>query len=185
MILIMLILAPAASTLAITDDYENEDETGEGAEEIGSIAAWGGIILIGGFVLFREAYMRFLRPAKLVRPEIYKNAISLHAITSIVLGIIGLYHGYTLLEYAGPIEYGLASIIIFTLITGSMLWVSRGKIRRYIRLIHVQRALAISITTTDLTDIDIYANTTIAICVNNSSPNVLQVSMTRCITNQY
>ncbi len=144
-ILFMLVVAPLFYQLVYADGNEDDGEGGEAAEGLGSVAAWGGVILIGGFVIFREAYMRFLRQARIVKPEMYKNAITFHAITSILLGIIGVYHGYTLQRYAGPVEYALVSVIIFTLITGSMLWLSRGKLRRYIRLIHVQRVLAITI----------------------------------------
>lgn len=144
-LILMLISAPVFHQLVHADENEGGGEGGEGAERLGSVAAWGGIIPIGSFVVFREAYIRFLRQARIVKPEIYKNTITFHTITSIILGVIGVYHGYTLQRYAGPIEYALVSVIIFTLITGSLLWLSRGKLRRYVRLIHVQRVLAVTI----------------------------------------
>ncbi|MCE4626427.1 MAG: hypothetical protein F7B78_02110 [Desulfurococcales archaeon] len=138
----LIILLSITSITATAEEYE---DSGEGAEGLGSFAAWGGVILIGGFVVFREAYLRFLRDSGIIKPITYKNVLTLHAITSILLGLAGLYHGYTLQSHAGPIEYALITVIIFTLISGTLLWLSKGKMRRYIRLIHVQRILAVTI----------------------------------------
>jgi len=141
LVLSTYILLSLQGIIVTADEYEG----GEGAEGLGSIAAWGGAILIGGFVLFREAYLRFLRDTGLIKPVMYKNTLRLHAITSILLGLAGLYHGYTLQKHAGPVEYALVTVILFTLVSGTLLWLSRGKMRRYIRLIHVQRLLAVTI----------------------------------------
>ncbi len=48
-------------------------------------------------------------------------------------------------SHARVVEYALAGVIAFTLLSGVVLWFSRGNMRRLARLIHVQRALAAAI----------------------------------------
>jgi hypothetical protein len=122
-----------------------EGEAGDVAEGQGSLAAWGGGVLVAGFVVFREAYPRIVRAGVKLPGTLYKSALTSHAATSVLLGLAGLYHGYVLRSHARVVEYALAGVIAFTLLSGVVLWFSRGNMRRLARLIHVQRALAAAI----------------------------------------
>ncbi len=140
----IIILAAATPLHALADEIENGEEYGgsEVAEGLGSTAASLGAVLIAGFVAFREAFPRLMRRGIRLPRSLYRRVLELHAGSSLVLGSMGLAHGYMLRAYAGPVEYALASVIAFTMVTGVILWFSRGSVRRAARFIHVQRLLS-------------------------------------------
>ena len=148
--LLLLALAHGIVHVKADEDYDEgieggEVEAGDVAEGLGSLAAWGGGVLVAGFIVFREAYPRIVRAGVKLPGTLYKSALTFHAATSVLLGLVGLYHGYMLRAHARAIEYALAGVIAFTLASGVILWFSRGNVRRLARLIHVQRALAAAI----------------------------------------
>ena len=148
--LLTLLVIVQAMVLTASDssdggDGESEAEAGEVVEALGSLAAWGGGVLIGAFVVFREGYMRMAKAGLRLPARVYRAAVNAHAATSAALGSAGLLHGYLLRGYATPLEYALAGLAAFTLATGVALRFSRGGTARYARLLHTQRLLALAI----------------------------------------
>lgn len=107
--LLLLALAYGVVHVKADEDYEENGENGEAeagdvAEGLGSLAAWGGGVLVTGFIVFREAYPRIVRAGVKLPGTLYKSALTFHAATSVLLGLAGLYHGYILRSHAEPLN---------------------------------------------------------------------------------
>jgi len=149
--LILIFILIIYGIMAIADEEEHGEEYAKGekevekgdiAESLGSLAAWGGGVLVAGFIIFREAFLRLAKAGVRLPTRSFRAALVIHATTSMIFGLAGIYHGYLLRTHAGIIEYALVTVILFTLTSGVVLWFSRGSKRLFARLLHAQRLLA-------------------------------------------
>lgn len=128
------------------EEGEEKDKYGGEGEELGEAlgeAAWSlGIPLIAGFVVYKHAYPRLARRGIRI-PLKPVWATRIHATTSFALGTAALLHGALLIGYAGPLEYTAAGMTMLTLAFGAVLYLARGRVRGYPRLLWVKRIIAI------------------------------------------
>ncbi len=134
---------------AVADgEGEEEDEYEEYGEEyeyegrltaLGEAAFYGGLALNLGFV-----GLRMLRGLVDVPPRIQGLALEVHMDGNIALGAAGLIHGAANLDEAGPIEYGMAVLIVFLIASGMLMRYWRGRRAKLVaRMVHTQRFLAL------------------------------------------
>jgi len=117
------------------DEYEYEGE----AEALGEAAFYGGVVLSGGYSAVKYA-RRYVR----LPPQVIRLSLDIHSLGNLALAPLALIHGYVNLEYAGPIEYAMAALIIILVVTGTTLrYVRNRRAKMAARLIHGQRTLAI------------------------------------------
>jgi len=120
-------------------EEEEEDELEGEAEALGEVAFYGGLVLSGGYsaVKYTRRYIK-------LPPRIIRLSLDIHSLGNLALAPLALIHGYVNLEYAGPIEYAMAALIIILVASGATLrYVRNRRAKIAARLIHSQRALAI------------------------------------------
>ncbi|ALL00396.1 hypothetical protein Pyrde_0346 [Pyrodictium delaneyi] len=116
------------------DEYENEY-----AEAMGEIAFYLGLLLNLGFVAVRWARFVVNTP-----PGLQRLALELHMDGNIVLTIPALWHAYTFIDKAGPVEYAAVTLILVLTLSGIVMRYYRNRRARLIaRMIHSQRILAL------------------------------------------
>ena len=117
---------------------EGEREGGEVAESAGSLAFTLGLLANMGFVGYKWAKLH----AKIKGS--YRHVLNTHILLNILLGGLAIYHGYSLREAAGPVEYASVAAIIIILLSGLLLRYAKNRhLKWFARHIHVQRALAL------------------------------------------
>ncbi|NOZ89443.1 MAG: hypothetical protein GXO15_05910 [Crenarchaeota archaeon] len=147
---LLLLGSTLGAVKALADGDEDEEEYGEGYEEeeeeyegrltaLGEAAFYGGVALNLGFV-----GLRMLRGLVDVPPRLQRLALEVHMDGNIALGAAGLMHGAANLGEAGPIEYGMAVLIVFLMASGMLMRYWRGRRAKLVaRMVHTQRFLAL------------------------------------------
>lgn len=103
------------------------------------------MFLILGFVAYKYT-IPYQAKHKIKMPVRYKHVLDIHIFTSLILAAAALIHGFLLLEYATLLEYAIGAVIVFMVVTGVVLrWSKHRKLKMYARLLHTQRALALTL----------------------------------------
>ena len=144
---ILLLYTVSAFTVYASED-EGEAGEGEGndtAKSFGEFAWNAGLFLILGFVAYKYT-IPYQARHKIKMPVRYKHVLDIHIFTSLILAAAALIHGFLLLEYATLLEYAIGAVIVFMVVTGVVLrWSKHRKLKMYARLLHTQRALALTL----------------------------------------
>jgi len=120
-------------------EEEEEDEFEGEAEALGEAALYGGILLSGGYSAVKYA-RRYVR----LPPQVIRLSLDIHSLGNLALAPLALIHGYVNLEYAGPIEYAMAVLIVLLVVSGATLrYVRSRRAKIAARLVHSQRMLAL------------------------------------------
>ncbi len=142
LLVLLLIVVGVAASKAVWANGEEEEEEGEEdefAKELGE-AAWNlGLALNLAFVAVRWSRRYLAFP-----PQFLKLALDVHMYGNVALAVPALYHGYTFLGKAGPLEYAIGVIIVVLIASGLVLRYAKYRgLRRAMKLIHSQRALSL------------------------------------------
>jgi len=120
-------------------EEDEEDELEGEAEALGEAAFYGGLVLSGGY-----SAIKYTRRYIKLPPQVIRLSLDIHSLGNLALAPLALIHGYVNLEYAGPIEYAMAALIIILVVSGATLrYVRNRRAKIAARLVHSQRALAI------------------------------------------
>lgn len=124
------------------EEEEEREEESELAEALGSVAWNLGVPLVLGFVAYKHVYIWLAK--RRIKPFISLSLnLKIHVAASLLLGTAALIHGAMLIEYAGPVEYAAGLLVALVTVSGAILYFTRGRHNRYVRLVHAQRLLAL------------------------------------------
>lgn len=124
------------------DEVEDENEDSIFGEDTGKL--YGSVAWVGGLFL-NSVFVVVNRARKMFRLRIpFRYILDIHILTNIILGALGVIHGYSYMSRAGPAEYLAVSLIVILLISGLFLrYISSRNMKLLSRLVHGQLLLSI------------------------------------------
>ncbi|MEB3860477.1 MAG: hypothetical protein LRS43_04630 [Desulfurococcales archaeon] len=138
----LLLQAIVASADGFEVEEEREEYEDEGLEETaeaaGSAAFALGVTANALFVGYKWARLHVRLKGS------YRSVLDAHILSNIILGLLAVYHGYSLRSTAGPVEYASIAAVLVLLSSGLLLrYAKNRRLKWFARHLHIQRILAV------------------------------------------